>query len=79
MKILTGSLLLGQTPDELAMLENRVKLLSEAGLRAEYLSVTDLLSMEPALEGGNVGGAAFLPDDCQLDAHRTVEFIEKVL
>ncbi|RWR80116.1 D-amino acid dehydrogenase-like protein [Cinnamomum micranthum f. kanehirae] len=73
----TGSLLLGRTPGELAMLENRVKLLSEAGLRAEYLSVTDLLSMEPALEGGNVGGAAFLPDDCQLDAHRTVEFIEK--
>lgn len=79
MKFSTGSLLIGRTPDELAMLEKRVMLLSEAGLRAEYLSATDLFSMESSLEGGNIGGAAFLPDDCQLDAHRTVEFIEKVL
>ena len=27
---------------------------------------------------GEDSGAAFLPDDCQLDAHCTVAFIEKL-
>ncbi|KAK9281948.1 hypothetical protein L1049_004857 [Liquidambar formosana] len=73
----TGSLLIGRTPNESAMLKKRVKQLSQAGLRAEYLSSSDLLLEEPALMVGDEGGAAFLPDDCQLDAHRTVAFIEK--
>ncbi|KAF6162275.1 hypothetical protein GIB67_008404 [Kingdonia uniflora] len=74
----TGSLLIGRTSEELAILKDRVKLLSEAGLRAEYLSGSALLSKEPALEVGEEEiGAAFLPDDCQLDALRTVTFIEK--
>ncbi|OAY80363.1 putative D-amino acid oxidase PA4548 [Ananas comosus] len=63
--------------EELTTLEERVKVFTEAGLRAEYLSSSSLSSMEPALEVGKEGGAAFLPDDCQLDAHQTVSFIEK--
>ncbi|XP_058102392.1 uncharacterized protein LOC131246360 isoform X2 [Magnolia sinica] len=73
----TGSLLIGRTPDEITILEERVKLLSEAGLRAEFISGTELLLKEPALEVGKDTGASFLPDDCQLDAHRAVSFIEK--
>lgn len=60
------------------MLKRRVKQLSEAGIKAEYLSSHDLHLEEPAVEVGEGGGAAFFPDDCQLDAHRTVAFIEKV-
>ncbi|OVA11064.1 FAD dependent oxidoreductase [Macleaya cordata] len=73
----TGSLLIGRTQEEVAMLKGRVKLLSEAGLRAEYLSASDLLLKEPSLEIEKEGGAAFLPDDCQLDARRAAAFIEK--
>ncbi|XP_072966209.1 uncharacterized protein [Typha angustifolia] len=73
----TGSLLVGRTSEELSMLEERVKVLSQAGLRAEYLSATSLQSKEPALEVGKEGGAAYVPDDCQLDAFQTVSFIEK--
>ncbi|KAK9087917.1 hypothetical protein Syun_030311 [Stephania yunnanensis] len=73
----TGSLLIGRTSEELAMLEDRVELLSKAGLKAEYLSSHALLSKEPALEIGKEGGAAFIPDDCQIDASRAVAFIEK--
>ncbi|ONK72467.1 uncharacterized protein A4U43_C04F19740 [Asparagus officinalis] len=72
-----GSLLIGRTSEEVALLEERVKLLSKAGVRAEYLSSTSLLSKEPALEVRGKCGAAFFPDDCQLDALRTVAFIEK--
>ncbi|XP_077227508.1 FAD-dependent oxidoreductase family protein isoform X2 [Tasmannia lanceolata] len=73
----TGSLLIGRTLEDLDMLEERVKMLSDAGLRAEYLSATTLHLKEPALEVGKEGGAAFVPDDCQLDAHHTVAFLEK--
>ncbi|KAK9993060.1 hypothetical protein SO802_022763 [Lithocarpus litseifolius] len=73
----TGSLLVGRTPEELDKLRRRVKQLSEAGLRAECLCSSDLLLEEPELMVGEDSGAAFLPDDCQLDAHCTVAFIEK--
>ncbi|MCL7045497.1 hypothetical protein MKW94_007787 [Papaver nudicaule] len=73
----TGSLLVGRTQEDASGLEERVKLLSEAGLRAEYLSSADLRLKEPSLEIEKEGGAAFLPDDCQLDARRTVAFLEK--
>ncbi|KAK3184684.1 hypothetical protein Dsin_031970 [Dipteronia sinensis] len=74
----TGSILIGRTPEEVFTLKERVKLLSKAGLRAEYLSSNDLLLKEPALVVGEDGGAAFLPDDCQLDAMLTVAYLEKV-
>uniref|UniRef100_A0A5B7BZN5 FAD-dependent oxidoreductase domain-containing protein 1 n=1 Tax=Davidia involucrata TaxID=16924 RepID=A0A5B7BZN5_DAVIN len=73
----TGSLLIGRTPKESDMLKRRVEQLSETGLRAEFLSSHDLMLEEPALMVGKEGGAAFLPDDYQLDARRTVAFIEK--
>ncbi|KAJ8748180.1 hypothetical protein K2173_000588 [Erythroxylum novogranatense] len=73
-----GSLLVGRTHEEAEMLKRKVKQLSEAGLRAEYLSSHDLLSEEPELVVGKDGGAAFLPDDCQIDATRAVATIEKV-
>ncbi|XP_058196673.1 uncharacterized protein LOC131312744 isoform X2 [Rhododendron vialii] len=74
----TGSLLIGRTSQDSAMLKRRVDQLSEAGLRADFLSHGDLLLKEPALMIGKEGGAAFLPDDCQIDAQRAVSFIEKV-
>lgn len=73
----TGSLLVGKTPKQSTMLKRKVDQLSEAGLRAKFLSSYDLLLEEPALMVGEEGGAAFLPDDCQLDAQCTVAFIEK--
>ena len=73
-----GSLLIGRTPGDSDLLKRRVQQLSEAGLQAEYLSGHDLLQEEPALLVGEDSSAAFLPDDCQLDAQRTVAFIEKV-
>lgn len=72
-------MLIGSTPEELVKLKAKVNQLSEAGVRAEYLSNDDLLQEEPALAVGGDSGAAFLPDDCQLDAMRTVAYIEKVL
>ena len=60
------------------MLRRRVKQLSEAGLRVECLCSSDLLLEEAELMVGEDSGAAFLPDDCQLDAHCTVAFIERV-
>lgn len=71
-------MLIGRTLEELDVLEERVKVLSHTGLRAEFLSSNSLLSKEPALEVGKEGGAAFFPDDCQIDAFKTVSFIEKV-
>ncbi|KAJ4830452.1 hypothetical protein Tsubulata_036361 [Turnera subulata] len=73
----TGSLLVGRTREQSMKLEKQVNRLREAGLRAECLSSHDLPLKEPALDVGEDGGAAFLPDDCQLDAHRTVAFILK--
>lgn len=74
----TGSLLVGRTTEELDMLKRRVKQLSEAGLQVECLYSSDLLLEEPELAVGEDGGAAFVPDDCQIDAQRTASFIEKV-
>ncbi|XP_039120495.1 hydrogen cyanide synthase subunit HcnC [Dioscorea cayenensis subsp. rotundata] len=74
----TGSLVIGTTSDELVMLKERVRLFSQAGLRAEYWSASSLLSEEPALEVGKESSAVFLPDDCQIDAARAVDFIQKV-
>ncbi|KMZ69836.1 FAD-dependent oxidoreductase family protein [Zostera marina] len=73
----TGSLLIGRTSEELTMLEKRVEILSNAGLRGELLSSTALRSMEPEVDVGEYGGAAYFPDDCQMDAMRTISFIEK--
>ncbi|KAM3326005.1 glycerol 3-phosphate dehydrogenase isoform X1 [Capsicum chacoense] len=71
----TGSLLVSKTAAESAMLKKRVEELSQEGLRAEFLSTNDLLSEEPELVLEQEGGAAFFPDDYQLDVHRTVAFI----
>lgn len=47
-------------------------------MKVEFLSSHDLLLKEPALMPGKESGAAFLPDDYQIDARHAVEFIEKV-
>ncbi|KAK3031860.1 hypothetical protein RJ639_035997 [Escallonia herrerae] len=73
----TGSLLVGKTPASSIMLKERVGQLSEAGIKAEFLSSKELLVEEPELVLGKEGGAAFVPDDYQLDAQRTVAYIEK--
>ncbi|XP_019166757.1 PREDICTED: uncharacterized protein LOC109162478 isoform X2 [Ipomoea nil] len=73
----TGSLLIGRTSEESSILRRKIKQLSDAGVRAEFLTRNDLLSEEPALLLEKEGGAAYVPDDCQLDARRAVAFIEK--
>ncbi|GAB2282394.1 hypothetical protein Dimus_016939 [Dionaea muscipula] len=73
----TGSLLVGRTAKESCQLKKRVQELSAAGVRAQFMSNSELELEEPELAAGQEGCAAFLPDDCQLDAYRTVEFIEK--
>ncbi|KAJ9548825.1 hypothetical protein OSB04_021368 [Centaurea solstitialis] len=73
----TGSLLVGKTSQDMEALKGKVDRLSKAGLKAELLSSIDLLEVEPALVIGEEGGAAFLPDDYQLDARRSVAYIEK--
>ncbi|KAF3435126.1 hypothetical protein FNV43_RR22213 [Rhamnella rubrinervis] len=73
-----GSLLIGRNPEEVDALKRRVTLLHDAGLRAEYLSGSDLLLEEPDLLVDKDTGAAFLPDDYQLDAQRAVAYIQKV-
>ncbi|KAK6163982.1 hypothetical protein DH2020_000846 [Rehmannia glutinosa] len=73
----TGSMLVGRTAEDCSVLRKKVEQLVEAGLGAEFLSCDDLLAEEPALELGEECGAAFMPDDCQLDARRAVAFIEK--
>ncbi|BAT84209.1 hypothetical protein VIGAN_04151500 [Vigna angularis var. angularis] len=72
-----GSLLIGRTEEESDMLKGWVKQLCEAGLKAEYLSSNELIRKEPDLLVDKYSAAAFLPDDCQLDARRTVAYIEK--
>lgn len=73
----TGSMLVGRTAEECSVLQKKVEQLVDAGLGAEFLSCDDLLAEEPALKLGKESGAAFMPDDCQLDARRAVAFIEK--
>lgn len=72
-------MLIGGNLEELDVLKRRVKLLRDAGLRAEYLSSSDLLLEEPSLVVEEDSGAAFLPDDCQIDAQSAVMFIQEVL
>ncbi|TKY66229.1 Hydrogen cyanide synthase subunit HcnC [Spatholobus suberectus] len=72
-----GSLLIGRMDAESEMLKGRVKQLCEAGLKAEYLCSSDLFKEEPELLVDKDSAAAFLPDDCQLDAYHTVAYIEK--
>ncbi|KAL6217837.1 hypothetical protein ACLB2K_011054 [Fragaria x ananassa] len=73
----TGSMLVGRGAEELEVLKRRVEQQCGAGIRAEYLSAGDLRVKEPELRVDKDTGAAFLPDDSQLDAHRAVEFLEK--
>lgn len=78
MNVVTGSLLVGKTEEECSLLWSRAQQLRDAGLAVELLSSEDLLLKEPALVLGKEAGAAFLPDDYQLDARVTIEFIKKV-
>ncbi|KAJ1290395.1 hypothetical protein BS78_02G239900 [Paspalum vaginatum] len=73
----TGSLLVGRTSEELATLEEKTKVLSQAGIHAELLSASSLHALEPAVSVGKDGGAMFLSQDCQIDAFRAVSLIEK--
>ena len=74
----TGSLLVGRTSKELATLEEKTKVLSQAGINAECLSASSLHALEPALCVRNDGGAMFLPEDRQIDAFQAVSLIEKI-
>ncbi|KAK4768505.1 hypothetical protein SAY87_003646 [Trapa incisa] len=74
----TGSLVVGSSSEDTIKLQERVNQLMEAGVRAEFLSSRELEQKEPALFVHEESGAAFLPGDCQLDAHKAVAYIEKV-
>ncbi|KAG8388858.1 hypothetical protein BUALT_Bualt02G0168700 [Buddleja alternifolia] len=73
----TGSMLVGRTAADCSVLKSKVEQLLDAGVDAEFLSRDGLLSEEPALNLGEECGAAFIRDDSQLDARRSVAFIEK--
>uniref|UniRef100_A0A803MC78 FAD-dependent oxidoreductase domain-containing protein 1 n=1 Tax=Chenopodium quinoa TaxID=63459 RepID=A0A803MC78_CHEQI len=73
----TGSVLVGRTKEETEQLKIRVHQLSNAGLRAEYWSSSNLRLKEPELTVGPEGCAAFLPDDAQIEVHSAVALIEK--
>lgn len=73
----TGSLLVGTTSEDSSALQERVKLLSKAGIRAEFFSAASMHQIEPAVEVGKEGGAAFIPDDSQIDAKLAASFIQK--
>ncbi|KAL5719925.1 hypothetical protein ACHQM5_012649 [Ranunculus cassubicifolius] len=73
----TGSLLIGKTAEEKEMLRERVEKYGNGGVRVEFLSRNELSAKEPLVDVGEEGSAAFLPDDCQIDAARAVEFIQK--
>jgi L-2-hydroxyglutarate oxidase LhgO len=74
----SGSLLVGRSSEQLDTLEEMTKVLSQAGIHAEFLSASALHALEPALSVGKDGGAMFLPQDCQIDAFQAVSLIEKV-
>ncbi|XP_047326963.1 glycine oxidase [Impatiens glandulifera] len=74
----TGSLLVGRTTKESEMLKRRADELSAAGISAEFVSGSELHSKEPSLLVSENVGAAFVPDDYQLDARRAVAYLEKV-
>ncbi|KAL1545062.1 hypothetical protein AAHA92_21834 [Salvia divinorum] len=73
----TGSMLVGRTEEDCLALRKKVEKLVDAGLGAKFLSCDELMVEEPSLNLGKEGGAAFMPDDCQIDARRAVAFIEK--
>ena len=75
----TGSLLVGRTPEELDMLRRRVKQLSEAGYERSACVAVIYFQRSLNLWLGKIVVLPFyLMTDCQLDAHCTVAFIEKV-
>lgn len=71
-------MLVGRTEEDCLALRKKVEKLVDAGLGAKFLSSDELMAEEPSLNLGKEGGAAFMPDDCQIDARRAVVFIEKV-
>ncbi|GAA0155315.1 dehydrogenase [Lithospermum erythrorhizon] len=73
----TGSLLVGRTTEESAMLKRKVDKLCEVGVETVLLSHDELLLEEPSLALGVDGMAAFLPDDYQIDARCAVGYIEE--
>ncbi|GAQ86958.1 hypothetical protein KFL_003230030 [Klebsormidium nitens] len=67
-----GSLLVAGNGKEAAALKTQVDLLQSAGLGAELWDAQRTRAVEPALLIEDDGGAAFLPDDAQLDAELAV-------
>lgn len=78
MFLVTGSLLVGRTAEDCSILRRKVEQLVDAGLGAKFLDSDELLMEEPALKLEGECGAAFMPDDSQLDARVAVAFLEKV-
>lgn len=52
--------------------------MTAAGVDAEYLTASELRTVEPSLKVGHEGGAAFVAGDSQIDAALAVALIRKV-
>lgn len=63
---------------EARSLESHVDKIAAAGVNAEFLTPSQVSEVEPSLEIGYEGGAAFVPDDSQIDAALAVTFIRRV-
>lgn len=74
----TGSLLVATSAEEARSLESHVDKIAAAGVNAEFLTPSQVSEVEPSLEIGHEGGAAFVPGDSQIDAALAVAFIRQV-
>eukprot|EP00850_Spirogloea_muscicola_P009704 SM000055S18238 [mRNA] locus=s55:259926:263061:+ [translate_table: standard] len=72
----TGSLLLGRTAEEASALQERVRRMTEEGVKAAFLDSHELKKAEPAVDCGE-GGAALFPADSQLDAASAVAVLRE--
>lgn len=74
----TGSLLVSTSADETQSLESHVEEMNAAGVDAEFLTACEVGELEPSIEVGHEGGAAFVRGDSQIDAALAVALICQV-
>lgn len=75
---MAGSLLVASSAAHVNGLQAHVEQLNAAGINAEYLTASALLKVEPSLAVDSDGGAAFVPEDSQIDAALAVGLFREV-
>lgn len=68
----TGSVLIGATPSDAREVDRLAGLVARSGLEVSRLSPADLVALEPALDGGRMGGW-LLPGDHRVDNRLVVD------